>query len=195
MGNRGMTLLEVMVAVALFAIVMGVIYTISVGFVSASEMQEIVATTNTEARRALMVLAPRLRQASRMSINWGDLPGDSITFMLADDVNGNGFATDATGQIELVGPITIQRDANDANGDGLTMSQLVLIDGNTVRVLANDLMEDIAVNAVGPGAPAGVGFWVEPRGPGLEVTIRARGRTVRGMQYGTTMTEFMVPRN
>lgn len=195
MGTRGMTLLEVVIAVAIFTIVMGVIYTIGLGFVNASEMQEIVITTNTEARRALMVLSPRLRQASRMSINWVDLPGDSITFMLADDVNGNGFAVDETGRIELVGPVTIQRDGDDANGDGMTMSQLVMIMGDTVQVLANDLMEEVVVDDGLPGAPAGAGFWVEPRGRGLEVTIRALGRTVRGMQYDTVMTEFIVPRN
>ena len=186
MNSRGMTLVELMVAVAIFVIVMGVLYTVSMGIINASEMQEIMVTTNAEARRALMVLVPRIRQASRNSINWANLPGDSITLMMAADLSGNGFAVGADGRIELAGPITIQRDVNDANNDGVTRSQLVMIDGDEVRVLANDLIED--------GGADG-GFWVVPRGRGLEITIRAEGRTARGRRFNTTMTEFVVPRN
>ena len=74
------------------------------------------------------------------------------------------------------------------------MSQLVMIDGNDVLVLGNDLREGVAVGG-GAAAPDGVGFWVAPRNGGLEVTIRTMGRTVRGMEYGTTMTEFVLVRN
>lgn len=195
MRNAGMTLLEVMVAMTLFILVIGVLYTISLGMINAHEVQEITLTTNSEIRGSLWILIPRLRQAARGSINWANLPGDSVSFMMAADVDGNGFAVDVNGDIELVGPVTIQRDADDANGDGLTMSQLVMITPTGTRVLGNDLLEGTA-GTVTPGVvPAGVGFWVAPRNGNLEVTIRAEGRTARGRIYDTTMTEIVNPRN
>lgn len=195
MKKQGMTLLEVMFAVTIFTLVMAVLYSLSMGFARASEMQEIKITTNTEARRALQTLAPRLRQASRQTVNRGALPGDVLTFMMADDVNGNGSAVNVNGDIELVGPVTIQRDANDVNGDGETMTQLVMIFGNEVRVLANDLMPGQAAAGAGNDIPDGVGFWVAPRGNGYEVTVRPQGITQRGQNLSTIMTEFIVPRN
>lgn len=196
MKNRGMTLLEVMVAITIFILVIGVLYSIGMGIINAHEIQEITLTTNDEVRRAQMVLIPRLRQAARGSINWAALPGDSVTFMMSDDVDGNGFAVDVNGDIELVGPITIQRDVNDANGDGLTMSQLVMTDANGTQVLANDLMEGVvAADAATVAAPPDVGFWVAPRNGALEVTIRAVGRTARDRFYNTEMTEVVRPRN
>ena len=194
MRNAGMTLLEVMFATTIFILVIGVLYTISLGIVNAHEVQEITLTTNGEIRNAMWILAPRLRQAATGSINWANLPGDSITFMMADDVDGNGFAVDTTGDIELVGPITIQRDENDANGDGETMTQLVMIGPGGTRVLANNLLEGVAAGG-GAQVPAGVGFWVTPRNGNLEVTIRAEGRTARGRVYNTVMTEIINPRN
>lgn len=194
MNSRGVTLLELAAAVAIFSIVMAVLYTIAIGFVNASEMQDVMITTNDEVRRAMLVIVPRIRQAARNSINWGNLPGDNITFRMADDVDGNGFAVDQSGRLELSAPITIQRDVNDANGDGITMAQLVMIQGGEVRVLANRVMEGVAAGG-GIVPPAGVGFWVAPRNGGLDITIRANDRTVRGMQFNTTMTEFIMPRN
>lgn len=195
MRNRGMSLLEVMVAVTIFILVLGVLYSISMGIINAHEIQEITVTTNDEVRRAQMVLIPRLRQAARGSINWAALPGDTVTFMMADDVDGNGFAVDVNGDIELVGPVTIQRDVNDVNGDGLTLSQLIMTNANGAQVLANGLMEGVAAGAVTVDAPPGVGFWVAPRNGGLEVTIRVEGRTVRDRLYMTEMTEVVRPRN
>ncbi len=201
MKNRGMTLLELMAAVSIFTIVMGVLFSLSFGFANAAQVQEIKVTTNDEARRALMVLATRLRQASRQTINFQELPGDSITFRMATDINGNGTAVDAAGNLELTDPFTIQRDVDDVNGDGLTMNQLIMM-GDKVRVLANNLKPGEApdgFNAAGlpPGAlaPATVGFWVTPRDGGLEVTVRAQGRSRRGQIYMTALTEFIVPRN
>ena len=195
MRNAGMTLLEVMFATTIFILVIGVLYTVSLGIVNAHEVQEITLTTNGEIRNAMWILAPRLRQAATGSINWANLPEDSVTFMMAEDVDGNGFAVDTNGDIELVGPITIQRDENDANADGETMSQLVMIGPGGTRVLANNLLEGAGAAGAGPEPPAGVGFWVAPQNGNLVVTIRAEGHTARGRIYDTAMTEIINPRN
>ncbi len=195
MSNRGFTLLEMMVAVAIFTMVMGTIFAISLGFANAAEVQEIKITTTYEARRAFLAMTPVLRQAIRQTINWDDLPGDSITFRVPVDISGNGWVIDPNGQVEMSDPITVQRDVNDANDDGITMSQLVLVTSDEVRVLANDLQEDAAPNDADDEIPEGVGFWVVPRNGGLDVTIRAEGTTRRGQVYTTTITEFILPRN
>ncbi len=195
MNRRGFTLLEIMVTTALFTIVMSVIFSMGLGFANSAEVQEIKIITTEEARRALMILAPRLRQAARNSINWDDLPGDNITFRMATDLSGNGTAVDADGAIELTEPLIVQRDVNDANEDGITMTQLVLIDDDNVRVLANSLETGPAPEAPGADVPANVGFWVRPRNNGLEVTVRAEGRTRRGRVLNTVITEYIVPRN
>jgi len=196
MNTRGFTLLEMMVAVTIFTMVMGTLLTLSLTFANSAELQEIRITNNDEARRLFLALTPLLRQASRSSINWNELPGDRITFQMATDNDGNGFAINATGEIELTWQLAIERDRTDANGDGITMSQLVYIDDTgTVRVLANDLQEDPAPSDAGVDIPDGVGFWIAPEGAGVLVTVRTEGVTRRGRVFTTMVSEFILPRN
>ncbi len=194
MSNRGFTLLEMMVAVGIFTIVMGTILGLSLAFANSTEAQELRITTADEARRAFLVIGPMLRQAASSTINWDDLPGDSVTFQVIRD-SGTGWAIDTNGEMDLSGQITIQRDADDENDDGITMSQLVLIDDDgDVRVLANDLQTGEGDDAT-VDIPDGVGFWVAPQGAGLEVTVRTEGQTRRGHVFTATITEFVFPRN
>ena len=197
MKNHGFTLLELMMAVAILTIVMGTLFSISLAFANSAEVQEIKITTTDEARRAYLRIAPILRQAVRNTVNWGDLPGDSLSFQTIGDTSGTGWPVDTSGEAEVGGTVTIQRDVNDANGDGITMSQLVLIRADGVDVLANGLEEGVpgADVAIGADIPDGVGFWVAPRGAGLDVTIRTVGRTRRGHVFTTTITEYVLPRN
>lgn len=196
MNNRGFTLIEMMAAVAIFTVVMGTLLTISLTFANTAEIQELRITNNDEARRMFLSLTPLLRQSSRGSINWIDLPGDRIVFRTATDNDGNGFAVNATGTIELTGQMTIERDRTDANGDGITMSQLVFIDDTgDVRVLANGLQDDPVPSGAEGAIPDGVGFWVEPQGNGVLVTVRTEGTTRRGRVFTTTVSEFILPRN
>ncbi len=196
MNNRGFTLLEMMMAVAIFTMVMGTLFTLSLTFANTAEIQELRITNNDEARRLFLALTPLVRQASRSTVNWGEMPGDRITFQMATDMDGNGFAINPTGQIELTGQVAIERDRTDANGDGITMSQLVFIDedGN-VRVLANGLQEEPAPAGAGEEIPDGVGFWAVRQGDGILITVRTEGRTRRGRLFTTTVSEFILPRN
>jgi prepilin-type N-terminal cleavage/methylation domain-containing protein len=202
MNTKGFTLLEMMFVVAIFTIVIGTLAVLSLSFANAAEMQELKITSTDEARRALMTLTPVLRQAVRQTVIATNLPGDSITFQIVRDLDGNGFGVDTIGAIELDAPITIQRDVNDVNNDGFTMSQLIMIDGPRVRVLANDLQEGVPsatatppATAGPPVAPPGVGFWVAPFNGGYMVTVRTEGQTRRGRTFTTTVSEFILPRN
>ncbi len=196
MNTRGFTLIEMMVAVAIFTIVMGTLLTLSLTFANTAEVQELRITNNDEARRMFLGITPLLRQASRRSINWDQLPGDSITFQIATDLDGNGFATSVAGRIELTGQMTIQRDRDDVNGDGFTLSQLVFIDDTgTPRVLANGLQDGPVPTGAGPDIPNDVGFWVAPQGAGVLITVRTEGTTRRGRVFTTMASEFILPRN
>ncbi|MBI2435003.1 MAG: prepilin-type N-terminal cleavage/methylation domain-containing protein [Candidatus Hydrogenedentes bacterium] len=75
----GMTLMEVMMAVAIFTIVMGALFAITLSIGDTARVQDAKLVTNDEARRALQQLVPELRQAASLSINWTALPGQSIT--------------------------------------------------------------------------------------------------------------------
>ena len=203
--TAGLTMLEVIMAVAILTIVTGALFAIALSIGDTARVQDIKATTNDEARRALQQLVPELRQAARASINWDALPGQVITYQIATDLDGNGSAVNAAGQLELSAPRTVQRDVDDANGDGFTDTQLVLISGDMVRVLANDLApENETLGADGVFGPdqdlngngrLDRGFWIEPRDGGLEISIQAQEVTRRNQSLSTMLTEFVVPRN
>lgn len=195
MRRQGMTLLEVMMAVAVFSIVIATIFSLSLGIADAASLQQVRIANHDEARRALITVIPRLRQALNQSINWGELPGDSIDFQMPVDINGNGTPVNMFGAIEFTRIMTIQRDADDANNDGLTLNQLVLLDGDEVRVLANNIADAVAPADAGEDPPPGVGFWAAPVNGGLRVTVQAQGRTRRGQIVTTTLSEFVMPRN
>ena len=205
-SQRGLTLMEIMFTVAILTIVMGALAAIALAMGDTARVQTAKINTNDEARRALQVIAPQLRQALRDSINWGDLPGDSISFRIVTDVSGNGYAVDSQGEVEVSPIRTIQRDEDDLNEDGQTLTQLILTeDGDLLRVLANDIVpvsETLAEDGTfGPdedlnnNGQLDRGFWVEPRDNGLEISVQAQGFSRQGHLITTTLTEFVVPRN
>ncbi len=136
----GFTLLEVTFAVGILSVVMLILFGISEAFGNTAQVQRAKVQANEETRRALLVAVPMLRMASRGTVNWDDLPGPVITFNPVADLNGNGTAVDVAGVVELGPTVTIRVDMNDANQDGITDTQLVMEQGGTVRVLANNLV-------------------------------------------------------
>ncbi len=194
MARKGFTLLEITFAVAILSIVLLILFGISEAFGNTAQVQRAKVQATEECRRALLVAVPLLRQAARATVNFNQLPGPVVTFRPAADVNGNGTAVDVSGNLELAGIITIRVDINDANNDGVTNTQLVMIQGNNVRVLANNLVPQTN----GPGGQPTretSGFWITPRDAGFEVMVRAMGRTQRGLVLDTTMSEYIALRN
>ena len=130
-----------------------------------------------------------LRQAARRSIDWGALPAAQISYRVAVDLDGNGLAVDQGGALELSPVRTLRRDTDDLNGDGLTDAQLVWIEGDEVRVLANNLIP--------PGAQGNPqGLWFEQAGLGLRVTLRTEHTSgPRDAPVRVVLTEAITPRN
>jgi hypothetical protein len=201
-GTLGVTLIEIMAATAILTVVMGMLVSLGMSFGDTAEVQDIKITASGEARRAMLTVTPQLRQSARMSINWADLPGESITYQVADDVDGNGSAVGIGGAVELSDARTIQRDVDDLNDDGISSDQLILINGATLRVLANNLnplseildAQGVLVDTNGNGR-RDQGFWIEQLDQGLLLTIETIGITRRGHIIPQISTGFILPRN
>lgn len=197
-SQSGFTLLETMFSMAILTAVMGVLFSLSIGIGDTARIQEVKARSNDEARRALLAVIPRLRQAQGTSINTGQMPGDILTFNMAADVDGNGSAVNVSGNLEVGSQITIRRDSDDMNDDGVGAEQLIMIQGNIVTVLANNLSPDAGPAAVAAGEePAAntAGFWVEEQVGGVLVTIRTQGTSRQGHVIRQQFTELVNPRN
>lgn len=190
--QSGVTLLELMVTMGVFTVVMGILFSLSLSIGDTARIQDTQMTSNDEARRALLAVVPRLRQAQNLSINRADLPGDVLSFRMAEDVNGNGTAVDIGAKLEVGDLVTIQRDVNDVNGDGRTMTQLVMLQGDTATVLANNLSPDVLMD--GNGATT-AGFWAEEESGGVRLTIRTQGTSRRGHVIREEFTVLVNPRN
>lgn len=197
-SRAGMTLLELTFVMAIMTVVMGILFSLSLSIGDTARIQDVKVTANDEGRRALLSLIPRLRQAQRVSINTLQMPTDILVFRMARDLDGNGLAVNALNQLELGEPITVMRDSDDLNGDGVTMTQLIMIDGDTITVLANNLSPDpgpppVEVDAAPPENHAG--FWVDEIDGRIAVTIRTQGKTRRGHVLRQQFTQLVEPRN
>lgn len=197
--NRlGVTLLELMMAMSIMTAVMGVLFSLSISIGDTAQLQDVKVINNDEARRALLAVVPRFRQAETSSINTADLPGDVLSFRMPADLDGNGTAVNVGGDLETGALVTIRRDAEDLNQDGLLNEQLIMIQGDTVMVLANHLSPDSGPGPVAEGEPEPentAGFWVEQQSGGFLLTIRTEGESRRGTPIRQQFTELVDPRN
>lgn len=202
---KGFTLLELMVSVSVLTLISAVLFMVAANLGAVAQSQEARVSSQDQARNAMMRVTREIRNASRASIDMATLPGPSLTFQKAADLDGNGTAVDVGGFLEL-GPVTtIGRDLNDANNDGLTTTQLILSDPNGVRVLANGLVPDEDMDADGlldanedanGNGALDRGIWFEPVGTGIRVTLQIRQRSsTRGYEMDAMLTEIVTPRN
>ncbi len=199
---RGMTLTELMMTVGLMTIVMGALFTLSLSLTDTVQNYNATITATDEARRALQILIPRISHASRQTVNWNELPGDVLRFRMPTDLDGNGSCVDVNGNLELGDVVTIQRDTGDANGDGLTDNQLVMIQGDNVTVLANHLFnppevanQDGTFNDTNGNGRLDRGFFVTVENGALHINIDTFGQSRRGHQFVINVEERVVPRN
>lgn len=189
MGRRGFTLLEVMISVSILTAVTGILFALALGLAQAAQVQEARITASDDARSGMVFVTRILRQASVQSIAWNTLPADTLSFRAAADVSGNGLAVDQDVNLELGPVLTISRDLNDLNNDGLTDTQLIITDGTQTRVITNGLT---------PAGAAGAnrGLWFESTGRGIRVLIETqRNSDSRGRPVNTRLVETVVPRN
>jgi prepilin-type N-terminal cleavage/methylation domain-containing protein len=193
-GNKGFTLLELSFVVAIFTVVLGIVFTMSLSFSESAQMQNFRVTANDAARRVVMELLPELRQASRTSIAWGSLPADTLSFRIPVDTDGNGTAVNQNGKIELGAVVTVGPDKTDANNDGLTGDQLVRVSGESATVIVSGLAEN-ATLSTSDSVTQVRGVWFAPRGSGIDVSITIDAQDRRGRTYRSTFTQFVTPRN
>jgi prepilin-type N-terminal cleavage/methylation domain-containing protein len=202
----GFTMIEMMIALAIFSVVMLMLLTLSLSMGSAARLQDAKITTQDDARNGMMVLTRNVRQASRTSINWGALPNSTISYQVAMDNDANGFAVDSNNDLEVGPVITVGIDNADLNNDGETTSQLVWSDGARVDVLVNGLMDttedangnnvlDAGEDTNGNG-DLDQGLLVQTIGSGVLITIQTqRPVDASGTNVTSKFTEFVVPRN
>ena len=204
--DEGMTLIELMIVVAILASVLGLLFVLGDNLQRSVAAQEAKVTTQDDVRLAMQRIMLELRQSARASITWNTMPNSAITYQRAEDLDGNGTAVDIGGFLELGPQRTIQRDVNDANGDGRTTTQLVMIEGAVATVLANGLLEDEDVNANGileasedinGNGALERGVWFEPFGVGgVRITLQAqRSPGPRNPVMTSQLVEIVVPRN
>lgn len=195
---RGFTLLELTFAVAIMTVIMGVLFTLSLGIGDTAAIQDRKVVMNDEARRGMLAISPRLRQAVRESINFKQLPSDVLIFRMPRDLDGNGLAVDAFNSLELGPSIEIRRDRFDQNKDGIGLAQLIMISGDSIRVLANDVFPDrgpVPDKAGKIPTRNTAGFWVQEEDGNLRVTIRTRGISRSGHLLRHELSQVIVPRN
>ncbi len=203
--RAGMTLIEVMFATGILTIVLGTLFGMTFAFSNTIQVQDATVTAHDEARRALLRIVPDLRQAASSTINWDELPGETISYSVAMDVDGNGTAVDDNGRLEVGGTRTIGRDVEDANGDGLTMEQLIVTRGDTTTVLANGLSPDSeqpaadgtfgAAEDTNGNGRIDRGVWFEPWNGGIRVNVQAQSADRQGHLIRYTLQEIVYPRN
>jgi prepilin-type N-terminal cleavage/methylation domain-containing protein len=206
MSRRGFTLLELMVSITVLVMVLGFLYGLAFSLAQGAAFQEAKVTTVDETRTAMQFLVRQVHQSASGSITWYMLPGPQLDYRIALDVDGNGTAVNIGGDLELSAPRWLGRDVNDLNGDGLTLTQLVMADNTRVmRVVANGLLIDEDLNGNG-SLDAGEdfnrnnvldrGLWFERVGSGVRITVQTqRMADVRGLEAHSTLVETVVPRN
>lgn len=215
--NRGYTLIELMIVMVVLVGVSMAITAMATMLNRTAQMQEANITAMDEASMGITLLSRELRQALAGTIVIDDqnLPADSISYQVPVDLDGNGNAFDVAGTLETSNLRTIAPDVNDANNDGLSMSQLVMTEAgsNNVFVVTNGLFnEDRDGNGQLNGAEdrdndgildTGIDFALDANGnlqiiltTGRIGEIRAgrQGERLETM-YVTTLAETVVPRN
>ena len=201
-STAGMTLLEVVFAVAILTVVMAVLFGLALSLGDTARVQEAKTTTFDQARKGMTYMVSDLRQAENFTLS--PLPAETLTYRIATDVDGNGTAVDMGMNLELSRPRVITRDEKDLNGDGITLSQLVLWNGDSAMVLANDVMpyEDLNDNGqldagedTNNNGALDPGIWFERTGSGVRITLQTLGRSRRGHIIQSGMQTTVVPRN
>lgn len=201
-SHLGMTLIELVMTVGLMTIVMGALFAMSLSLSDTVQVYNATISATDELRRAMYFIIPRVSQASRQTVNMTQLPGDVLIFRMPTDLDGNGTCVDIAGNLELGDPVTIRRDTEDLNGDGLTNTQLIMIQGNNVTVLANNVFfpperenPDGSFNDTNNNGRLDRGFMVIPEGNSLRIILDTVGRTRRGHELVMHIEERVTPRN
>ncbi len=203
--NEGLTLTELMIVMAILSAVMGILFVLSDSLQRSVAFQEARIETQDNVRQGMQFLMRELRQSGQATINWNMLPGETLTYRKAEDLDGNGTPTDLGGNLELGALWTVQRDVNDLNGDGVTNTQLITTDGVTTRIITNGLLVNEDLNSNGlldAGEDTNLngrletGVRFERLGNAVQITLQGQEDPgPRNVLVTSELVEIVTPRN
>jgi prepilin-type N-terminal cleavage/methylation domain-containing protein len=190
-ANAGFTLIELFVVMAILSIMLSMFFFLSQVLRQTISFTEAKISTQDNTRIVIQILIRELRQAGVSSVVVSE-SGDSVSYLLAMDVNGNGWPVDEAGKAEFSPLRTIKIDSEDLNEDGFTTTQLIRVEdeggeNQAVRVLTSYLSPDLGIlfTAVGDNS--------------VSVTVtaenQAAGSQGRLVGVATEVTETITPRN
>jgi prepilin-type N-terminal cleavage/methylation domain-containing protein len=200
--NKGFTLIEILLTAAALSMLLAVVYQVWFGIGDSARLLQSKAEASEDAVRAISRMARELRQADRGSLT--RLPANNLSYAIAEDRDGNGYAVDAQGRLELSEPRRITRDHDDLNKDGLREKQLVLVADGVVTVLANGLCPEEDKNQNGvldPNEDANqngrldVGLRFEAAGEAIQLTVETQRTTFKGFLLLGQARRLVLPRN
>lgn len=203
--NGGFTLVEVMMASSVLLVVLGMLYGAALSMAWTVRQEDSAVTLNSEARQAMEIIARNLRQSQLSGLTTvtngatAALGANSVTnigFSRVADTNGNGNALNAAMAVETTGPFRFVVDTNDANGDGLTTTQLVRLNAanQVVEVVANHISPVVATGDYYDASNGGILF--QNIGGSIQVTLILRHQAnVDLPMMVVRLDEVVTPRN
>ena len=205
-GEAGFTLIEITMTLAALLVIVGALYGIAMGMVTAAKTQDSLIMLRQESRLAMQTIVQNIRmaQASSMLTDVGGAfapldgtPTTTLAFRRVADMDGNGVALNQDLSLGLMPYMSFTRDFNDANGDGQTATQLVQLrqDGTVARVLANHVSPVVVRNDF-YNTPLGGLVFQDVGGGTIQVTLIMRHQPdPRGPTMVTRLDELVSPRN
>ncbi len=204
-ARRGFTMMELMLAIGIMSIVAGVLFALAGTLAQATRAQEARIAASDDVRSGIVFLVRNVRQAATSTVSWDGLPGPTLSYCVAADLDGNGSAIDIGMDLELSPLRTLSRDATDLNNDGQTLTQLVMEQDGQVKVVTNGLLLDEDTNGNNTfdagedrngNGQFDRGLWFERAGQGIRVTIQTeRSSGPHGSMSMSNLVETVVPRN
>lgn len=192
MRRDGFTLIEVLTASTLLIAALGMIWQAWMMANTTTDVLGRKLDATTASVGAMTTLERELRLASFSQLS--PLPSATIRYRIPEDVDGNGLPVDASGQPEYGTERVITRDLEDANHDGISEKQLVLITGDRVAVLTNELLPDESEDKNGNGH-LDHGIWFEAEGRGVQIHLNIAMKSARKLNLPGQVAQLVTPRN
>ena len=205
-SEAGFTLIEITMVLSALLIIVGALYGIAMGMVTAAKTQDSLIMLRQESRLAMSSIVQNIRmaQSDTLQTNGGggfapvdNNPTTNLAFQRVTDADGNGTALNQDLSVGLTQQLWYTVDLNDANGDGQTATQLVQLrqDGTVARVLANHISPVVITNDF-YNTPIGGLVFQDVGGGTIQVTLIMRHQPdPMGPIMVTRLDELVSPRN
>ena len=202
--HHGFTLIELSISTAILIVLMSILLSMFTGMTRTSSTQNAQIIADDDVRLAILRLDKELRLARWESVVVS-ATNDSLSYRMPSDQDGNGITLDSELRLENSSIRTLSRDVSDLNGDGLSLTQLILnIDGQ-ITVLANKLTlnEDSNGNNVldsgedlNGNGKLELGFYVSKEAKGIHLVLESnKTPSSQGRIAISRVEQIIIPRN